>query len=401
MGEEFVMAESIQAVHRPAIKGTKNPFDLSTAQAARNFHSSFPEYAPTPLVRLQGLAGALGVGELYIKDESKRFGLNAFKVLGGSYCISRYIARRLGVETLSYQELTSPETRKKLEGLTFVTATDGNHGRGIAWTAARLGLHSVVYMPKGSARERLENIRALGAEASITQWNYDDAVRHACRQAEEHGWVFVQDTAWPGYEEMPTWIMEGYTTLALEAVEQLGTVRPTHLFLQAGVGAMAGAVAGFFANYYGEDCPVITVVEPNQADCIFRTAQAEDGTLHGVTGDMATIMAGLACGEPCSIGWQVLRANGSHFLSVPDAIAAKGMRVLGNPVGEDPRVISGESGAVTAGLVAELMQNEDLAALRERLGLTKDSRILCISTEGDTDRENYRRIVWDGSYPNN
>ncbi len=400
MGRKFIVTESIQAVHRPTIKGTKNPFDLHTAQGARKFHSSFPEYAPTPLVRLTSLASALGVAELYVKDESQRFGLNAFKVLGGSYCVGRYIAQRLGMGELSYQQLTSPELRQKLEGLTFVTATDGNHGRGIAWTAARLGLNSVVYMPMGSAQERLENIRALGAEASITQWNYDDAVRFAYHQAEENGWVFVQDTAWPGYEEIPTWIMEGYTTLALETVEQLGEVRPTHLFLQAGVGAMAGAVASFFANYYGKDCPIITIVEPNKADCIFRTAQANDGALRNVKGDMNTIMAGLACGEPCSIGWEVLNAWSRNFLSVPDAIAAKGMRVLGNPVGDDPRIISGESGAVTTGLIAELMQNKSLAALREQLGLTQASRILCISTEGDTDRENYRRIVWDGRYPN-
>lgn len=394
------MTDSIQAVHRTAVKGAENPFDLHTAQAARKFHSSFPEYQPTPLLRLSSLASSLGIAALYVKDESQRFGLNAFKVLGGSHCIGRYIARRLGAEELSYQQLTSPEVREKLKGLTFVTATDGNHGRGIAWTAARLGLNSVVYMPKGSAQERLENIRALGAEASITPWNYDDTVRFACQQAEENGWVFVQDTAWPGYEEMPTWIMEGYTTLALEAVEQLGEMRPTHLFLQAGVGAMAGAVAGFFANYYGKDCPIITVVEPNKADCIFRTAQANDGTLRNVTGDMDTIMAGLACGEPCSIGWAVLNAWGRNFLSVPDTIAAKGMRVLGNPIGDDSRIISGESGAVTTGLVAELMQNQNLSDLREQLELTRDSRILCISTEGDTDRDNYRRIVWDGRYPN-
>ena len=163
---------------------------------------------------------------------------------------------------------------------------------------------------------------------------------------------------------------------------------------------MAGAVAGFFANYYGKDCPIITIVEPNKANCIFRTAQANDGALRNVKGDMNTIMAGLACGEPCSIGWEVLNAWSRNFLSVPDAIAAKGMRVLGNPVGDDPRIISGESGAVTTGLIAELMQNKSLAALREQLGLTQASRILCISTEGDTDRENYRRIVWDGRYPN-
>lgn len=398
------MENSIQIVHREALRGNVSlRFGRETAQAVRAFHRSFPEYSPTPLIRLKELANRLGVAELYVKDESKRFGLNAFKVLGGSWCIGRYIAKKLNVqlEELTYERLTSPETRSALAGLTFVTATDGNHGRGIAWTAARLGLNSVVYMPKGSARERLENIRALGAKAEITPWNYDDTVRYASRQAEEQGWVLVQDTSWEGYEEIPGWIMEGYTTLALEAAEQLGDVRPTHLFLQAGVGAMAGAVAGFFASNYGKDCPIITVVEPHNANCMFRTAQAEDGKLHSVTGDLDTIMAGLACGEPCPIAWQVLDSCTRNFLSVPDYVAAKGMRILGNPLGADPRIISGESGAATAGAAAEILMNSELINLQKQLELDENSRILCISTEGDTDRENYRKIVWNGKCPCN
>lgn len=395
------MENSIQIVHREALRGNVSlRFGRETAQAVRAFHRSFPEYSPTPLIRLKELANRLGVAELYVKDESKRFGLNAFKVLGGSWCIGRYIAKKLNVqlEELTCERLTSPETRSALAGLTFVTATDGNHGRGIAWTAARLGVNSVVYMPKGSARERLENIRALGAKAEITPWNYDDTVRYASRQAEEQGWVLVQDTSWEGYEEIPGWIMEGYTTLALEAAEQLGDVRPTHLFLQAGVGAMAGAVAGFFTSYYGKGCPIITVVEPHNANCMFRTAQAGDGKLHSVTGDLNTIMAGLACGEPCAIAWDILGSCAQNFLAVPDYVAAKGMRVLGNPLGSDPRIISGESGAVTTGLTEEVMGRDDLTSLREQLNLDQDSVILCISTEGDTDRENYRSIVWDGKY---
>jgi diaminopropionate ammonia-lyase len=216
--------------------------------------------------------------------------------------------------------------------------------------------------------------------------------------ADENGWIFLQDTAFAGYEEIPAFIMQGYETMALEIAQQLRDVRPSHIFLQAGVGAMAGAVTGFFADFYGDDLPIVTIVEPKNADCIFKTAKASDGALHAVTGDLATIMAGLACGEPCSIGWQVLDAYARNFLSVPDCIAAKGMRVLGNPMGEDPRIISGESGAVTAGLVAEVMQKDHLRELRERLGLNADSVVLCISTEGDTDREHYRRIVWDGLY---
>lgn len=377
-------------------------FGPESAAKAKAFHSSFPEYEETPLVNLKALAESLGVASIHVKDESYRFGLNAFKVLGGSYTIANYIARELGMDIseLAYDKLVSREIKEKTGNLTFVTATDGNHGRGVAWTANRLGQKSVVYMPKGSAAERLENIRALGADASITDLNYDDAVRLAKKGADENGWVMVQDTAWEGYEEIPGWIMEGYTTMAVEAIEQLQGEKPTHVFLQAGVGAMAGAVTGYFAALYGDDDrPVITIVEPDKADCIYRTAYADDGQLHFVTEDMATIMAGLACGEPCTIGWEVLKGHADYFISMPDYVAAQGMRILGNPLPGDTKVVSGESGAATLGFVSEILRNEELKNIKEQLGIDKNSRILCFSTEGDTDKENYRRIVWDGRYP--
>ena len=395
------MSTPIHAVHRAAPRASLPPFGPETAGTVRRFHSSFPEYRPTPLASLSRLAGALGLGALYVKDESQRFGLNAFKVLGGSWAIARCIGQRLQIspEELSFDLLTRPSVRKALGELTFVTATDGNHGRGVAWTAARLGMRSVVYMPRGTARERLDNILALGSEASITGLLYDDAVRLAAKQAQERSWILVQDTSWPGYDQIPAWIMEGYTTLALETAEQLEGVRPTHILLQAGVGSMAGAVAGFFASLWGTECPAVIVVEPHQADCLFRTAQAGDGQLHSAAGELDTIMAGLACGEPCGVAWTVLENWGEHFLSVSDTLSAKGMRILGSPLPGDPQIISGESGAVTAGVTAALMTDPALSPLRERLDLGPSSRVLCVSTEGDTDRANYRKIVWDGLHP--
>jgi diaminopropionate ammonia-lyase len=398
------MQECIKAVslsHGGKLSDTSQ-FGREAAEKANEFHRSIPGYGPTPLADLKCLAGALGIDSLYVKDESFRFGLNAFKGLGGSFCIASCIAKKLGMDIseLPYDRITSPEIKEKIRDITFVTATDGNHGRGIAWTAKQLGVKAVVYMPSGSSKERLENIRKLGAEAEITDLNYDDAVRYAAEQGRRNGWVLVQDTSWEGYTEIPGWIMQGYTTMANEAAMQLGDVRPTHIFLQAGVGAMSGAVTGYFTSLYGDaGRPVITVVEPNRADCLYRTAAAGDGKLHTVTGDMDSIMAGLCCGEPCTIGWEILRDHADHFVSMPDWVAAKGLRVLGNPLGDDPRVISGESGAATTGLVAELMQNESLDWLREQIGIDENSRVLCFSTEGDTDRENYRRIVWDGLYP--
>lgn len=377
-------------------------FDQTVARQVNKFHASFPEYRATPLASLPHLAQQLEIQSLYVKDESFRFGLNAFKVLGGSYAIGQCIAKRLGcsIRDLPYDALTSTAVRNKLGALTFATATDGNHGRGIAWTAHQLGQKSVVYMPKGSSQERLRNIQLLGADASITEWNYDGAVAFAAEQAQKNGWIFVQDTAWSGYEEIPRWIMQGYTSMALEAVHQLGTVHPTHVFLQAGVGAMAGAVTAFLGNYYsGDQKPTIVIVEPDRADCIYRTAKANDGTLHCVDGDMDTIMAGLACGQPCSVAWEILRDWADYCISMPDWVAANGMRILGAPSGMDPRVISGESGAAGFGLATEILRNPNLESLKTQLGLDQNSVVLCISTEGSTDQENYRRIVWDGGFP--
>lgn len=373
---------------------------LDTAREIRAFHQSFPQYEPTPLAALPETAKLLGLDSVYVKDESKRFGLNAFKVLGGSYAIGRILAERLGMDAadMSYAGLSCDARRKALGELTFVTATDGNHGRGVAWAATAFGMKSVVYMPRGSASERLENIRAAGADASITELSYDDAVRLASHHADKYGWLLVQDTAWEGYMDIPRHIMQGYCTMALEAFEQL-PARPSHIFLQAGVGSMAGAMAGFFASVYGEERPIITVVEPNRADCLFRTAAANDGALHFAQGEMDTIMAGLACGEPCSLAWDVLSECADHFIACPEYAAAKGMRILGNPAGSDERVISGESGAAAFGCVAAIMTEPELAPIREKLGLDSSSRVLFFSTEGATDRENYRSIVWDGKYP--
>jgi diaminopropionate ammonia-lyase len=376
-------------------------FNCDKAYEVAAWHASFPEYAETPLVALNARAVDLGLGGVFVKDESYRFGLNAFKVLGGSYALGNYVARALGrdVADVPYPVVAGEGIRSQLGDVTFVTATDGNHGRGIAWTADRLHQKAVVYLPAGSSPERLDNIRALGADAFIVDMNYDGAVRLAASRQRERGWVLVQDTAWPGYEEIPTWIMQGYTTMALEAVRQLGDVRPTHVFLQAGVGAMSGAVTAFLASYYGADMPHVTIVEPNQADCVFRSAAAGDGNVRTVTGDMRTIMAGLACGEPCTIGWDVLRAYARHFVSMPDWVAAQGMRTLANPLGGDSRIVSGESGAATMGLVVEIMRNPALTSLREELGLGSDSVVLCFSTEGDTDRVSFHRIVDGGAHP--
>ena len=390
----------VTRLHGDEPKTSLEGFTRQRAESVREFHRSFPMYAPTPLALLPETANALGIGEIYVKNESYRFGLNAFKVLGGSYAIGNILSARLGrpLSETGYAVLTSGENREKLGDITFITATDGNHGRGVAWTASTLGQKSVVHMPKGTVPERLNNIRLAGADADIIDGNYDDAVRLSRTEAAENGWVIVQDTSWEGYEEIPAWIMQGYCTMGLEAYEQLPQ-KPTHIFLQAGVGSMAGTIAALFANLYGEDRPKVIIVEPNNADCFYRTAAANDGKTHIVTGDMKTIMAGLACGEPCGLAWDILRDYADHFIAFPDWAAAKGMRILGNPQGSDDRVISGESGASAFGCMAAILTEPELVTLKQELGLDETSRVLFFSTEGDTDRENYRKIVWDGYFP--
>ena len=378
-------------------------FSSKEISKVRDFHRSIPGYKPTPLRSLDGLAASLGLGKVFIKDESYRFGLNAFKVLGGSFAIAKYLAQKLGksIEQMPFSVMTSEAVRQQLGNVTFATTTDGNHGRGVAWTANVLKQKSVVHMPKGSSQFRLDMIRAEGATADITDMNYDDTVRLTAKESDENGWVIIQDTAWEGYEEIPLWIMQGYGTMALEADEQItaeGFQRPTHVFVQAGVGSLAGAIQGYFTDKYGADIKVI-IVEARAADCLYRSAVANDGEPHNVGGDLTTIMAGLACGEPNIIGWKILRDYATAFVSSQDAVAAYGMRVLGNPLANDPKVISGESGAVTAGLLPLLMKDSRRAALKESLGLSETSRVLMFSTEGDTDPDHYREVVWNGKLP--
>ena len=371
---------------------------------ANEFHKSFPQYSVTPLQKLSALASYLGVKGIYCKDESYRFGLNAFKVLGGSYAMGRYIAKELGrdISQLPYNVLSSDKLREEFGQATFFTATDGNHGRGVAWAAKRLGQKAVVRMPKGTTKTRFDNIAKEGAEVTIEEVNYDDCVRIAAAEAAktEHG-IIVQDTAWAGYEEIPSWIMQGYGTLVLEADKQLkenGVDRPTHVFVQAGVGSLAGAVVGYFAHKYKENPPVMVVCEASAADCLYRSAVQADGNLVNVTGDLQTIMAGLACGEGNTIGWDILKNHVTVFASCPDWMSAKATRIYANPLENDPHIISGESGSVPLGLAYTALHDEDAKDLKEALKLDENSNILVISTEGDTDPVRYREIVWDGLY---
>lgn len=377
-------------------------FPLEQIQAARRFHKQLPDYRMTPLQGLSDLAVMLGIGGIWTKDESYRLSLNSFKVLGGSFALYRYLQRELGVlgEETSFAYLASEEVKKKVGDITFASATDGNHGRGVAWAAQQLGFKSVIYVHKDTSQRRIDAIASNGAEVVVIDGNYDDAVRQVSADSEKNGWAVISDTSWDDYTEIPTWIMQGYMTLYSEAQEQfasVGIAKPTHVFIQAGVGALAASIIGFYHSLFGEEAPVCVIVEPDKAACIYESALADEEQPQSVKGALDTIMAGLACGDPSPLGWQMLRQLTDAYLVVPDYIAAKGMRMYANPIGTDPKVISGESGAVTLGALAAILHYDQLKDLKEALKLDEQSHVLCISTEGDTDPVHYRQVVWDGS----
>lgn len=366
------------------------------------FHKSIEGYEKTPLVKLDNLARKLGVKNIFVKDESYRYGLNAFKGLGGLYAIFRIVCDKLNLDPSSttFEDLQSEEIKQKLKDIVFVTATDGNHGKGVAWAANKLGCKSVVFMPKGSVLARAKAIESMGnSTVTITDLNYDDAVRKASSLADEKGWYLVQDTAWEGYEDVPNFISQGYTIMAKEALDELnelGIEKPTHLFLQAGVGSMAGSVLGYMVNRFDKKPPITTIVEPATVACIYKSALADDSNPHAVTGDLQTIMAGLNCGEPNTATWPILRDYASFYAACPDYVTARGMRVLASPINDDKKVISGESGAVGTGLLSILMEKDEFADIRKAMNLDENSTVLIFSTEGNTDPKGYDEIVYYG-----
>lgn len=378
-------------------KDTNQPiFNKISGQNALAFHQKIDGYAPTPLQNLTNLAAYLGLNSIVVKDESKRFGLNAFKGLGGSFALGKMLAQKLN---LNIDEINLKTVSEKLaEPLTFVTATAGNHGTGVAWAAREMQQNAIVYMPKGSSQASVNRINGLGATCIVTEVNYDDTVRLASKVAQEKGYTLVQDTAWDGYTEIPTWISQGYTTMAAEVLTQLeqqGLAKPTHVFLQAGVGSFAGGILGYLRDALGYDFTAI-IVEPEFVDCIYRSGAK--GEIENITGELKTIMAGLACGEPNPVTWATLRDSSNFFAKCSDSVSATGIRVLASPLGNDPRIISGESGAIGLGALYKALTSKNHAEFRQQLGLDETSNVLIFSTEGDTNPKRWQEIVWNGAY---
>ena len=383
--------------NRHARKPAALPPDTTFASEAmvrtvKRFHRTLPAYRPTPLVYLEQLAHTLGVGGIWIKDESQRFALKAFKALGASYAVCATLAKRLAIEPpLDFNAFKQPGLRRDLASLTLVAASDGNHGAAVAWMADQLGCRSRIFLPRGTAACRVAAIENSGGRAIVVPGNYDEAVRQAAREEEAPDTLLIQDTAWAGYETIPRQVMQGYLTLFDEAFRQMGDAVPTHLFVPCGVGALAASLQAYLVERFAAHRPVLIVIEAAVADCYYRSMAAGGDTVIPVKGSLTTLMAGLACGEPTRPGWDLLRYYADVFASCHDAIAVEGMRRLAFPLTPDPPVEAGECGAVTLGCLCQLMQPEADPAWRRRIGLGPASKILLFSTEGATDPESYRQ----------
>ncbi|MBD3362867.1 diaminopropionate ammonia-lyase [Candidatus Dojkabacteria bacterium] len=377
---------------------------VEISDQVRNFHQKLEGFKQTPLLHLSDLSKELGVGGVWVKDEGKRNELKSFKALGGSWAIFQHLKKCLGIpedREIGFDEL-GRLLKEKNKDIVFCTATDGNHGAGVAWAAQKLNQKAKIYFPQETVKARLDRVRSLGADVIVVPDNYDIAVEKAFSDAKENGWTIISDTAWEGYEEIPKWVIQGYTTLTNEAQEQLnkkGIDKPTHIFIQAGVGSLASGVVGYYSSLLKEEMPITVIVEPENADCIFSSLEQKDGKIHQIGGDLQTIMAGLSCGRPNPIAYEVLWNLGDYSVRCSDFVAAKGMRIAAAPAGNDPSFIAGESAVVGLGLLSFIQKSEQLQDLKKELQLNKDSQVLIISTEGDTDPVNYQHVVWDGVYP--
>lgn len=360
-------------------------------ETARATISGWDGYAPTPLVSLPGLAAQAGVAAVHFKDEGGRFGLGSFKALGGAYAVLRLLAREVarikGIAEPSGEEIVSGAHADVVSGITVCCATDGNHGRSVAWGAQRFGCRCVIFIHATVSEGRKEAIEAYGAEVRRCAGNYDDSVREAQETATREGWFVVSDTSYPGYTEIPKDVMQGYELMAAEAADAL-ELPPTHVFVQTGVGGVAAAVAAHFARRWGADAPKVILADPDRSACWLETIRAGQPT--AIEGDLDTLMAGLACGEVSLLAWDVLEPLTCAVVSVADPDAVAVMRMLADPVAGDPPVAAGESAvAGLAGFLSVAANDEARAAL----GIGPDSRILTFGTEGDTDPELYRELV--------
>lgn len=339
------------------------------------FHRTLPGYMPTPVYKLETLASELEIGNVFVKDESDRMGLKAFKVLGAAYAMSKILKERDG-------------------DVTFCTATDGNHGRAVAWAARLFGKKAVVFLPENTVDARFHSIENEGAIVIEVKGNYDEAVRTAKKQSEEKGWVLLQDTGWEGYEEIPQNIMAGYTTILREMENDLnasGKPKYDLVILSAGVGSWAAAAVWYFYERYGENRPKIVLVEPTGAHCCMESVKQR--TISTIPADHNTIMAGLNCGTPSTLAMEILSEGVDLFISIPDWYAKIAMMAMFYSKGEDEQIISGGSGAAGLGGLMALLKEDSFAEARDYIGMNHFSKVLVFNTEGNTDPVNFNNVI--------
>lgn len=381
------------AGHRPYGEAERRIVGLVQFSAAEAEIRAWPGYAPTPLVALPGLAAALRLGSIHYKDEGQRFGLMSFKALGGAYAVLRVLQRHLsarhGLTGVKAAELAAGKHRTRCQEVTVACATDGNHGRSVAWGAQMFGCRCVIYLHAHVSPGREAEIARYGPKIVRVDGSYDDAVRQCAADAASSGWVLIADTsAGGGDASVPAMVMQGYTVMAHEILEQLEGRPLTHVFVQGGVGGLAAAVAAHLWESLSDRRPRIIVVEPQKADCIYRSIAAGEPT--PVPGDINTFMACLAAGEVSPAAWPLLKAGVDDVIALPDEAAAAAMRLLASGHGGDRPIVAGESGAAaTAGLIAAAL--DDLLA--RALGLDRSSAVITIGSEGATDRDSYSRVV--------
>ena len=393
-------ANGIRIYRNPRVAPRAEPYGSARARilnragflAAEREISRWPGHAETPLHPLPGLAARFGVAALHYKDECGRFGLKSFKALGGAYAVFRLLEKtveaRNGGQPVDSQQMIAGTCGDIVRTVTVTCATDGNHGRSVAWGARLFGCRCVIYVHESVSEARCAAIARYGAEVIRVPGNYDDSVRHAEGQARKNGWTVVSDTTYEGYREIPIDVMHGYGVMAREIVRQLADEPPTHVFVQAGVGALAASVCAAFWLAWEARRPQLVIVEPTQADCHFQSGMA--GRPVAVTGNLDTVMAGLACGEVSPLAWEIVNAGASAYAVVDDRFALDAMRTLASPAPGGPAIVAGETGA--SGLAA-LLAAEGHEEIWRDLGLDARSRVLLIGSEGDTDPEIYRRIV--------
>jgi diaminopropionate ammonia-lyase len=361
---------------RPAVKLGKKFTEIYSTDEMRRFHRRLRCYAPTPLVSLPKLAKNLGIKELLVKDESKRFRINTFKSLGASYAVAKIVSQH------------------RKEKLIFCTATDGNHGRSLAWAARNLKQKSVIYVPDYTTEQRIKNIKKYGAEVIVVNGDYDQAVLTACTESEKKGYILIQDNSWEGYTEIPMYIAAGYKTMM---TEMENSIHPPEeplvdfVFIQAGNGTWASSVVAYYRIRYPGKMPKLITVEPTECDCIMESFRNEK--LSRTTKSQKTAMAGLRCATPALLAWDILKNGIDVFMSIPDAYAIKAMQDFYYPFKKDKQIFAGESGAAGLGGLIAIATDPALQGLKKEIGLNEESRILVFVTEGVTDSEVFEELI--------